>query len=253
MYIYSWNKGSEGGKTLAETLSAKRIKHENSRFKGGPRKIVINWGSSQLPEEVLKCKVLNSPQSIAICSNKLEFFRAIGDRVPVPDWTENHNQAMEWVAEGHTVCARTVLQGHSAEGLVLMDRNNPDDFVTARLYTKYIPKTDEYRVHIVKDRVVDVQRKALRNGWAEQHGTVNWKVRNLANGFVYMRNGINPPQSVLDVSVRAVSTIGLDFGAVDVIFNEKRNQPYVLEINTAPGIEGTTVENYVEAFKGINL
>lgn len=249
VYIYSWNKVGEGSKALALALSAKRIKHENSRFKGSSRKVVINWGSSQLPEEVEKCNILNKPDRIRICSNKLEFFRTIGDAVPVPEWTESHERAMEWVAEGLTVCARTVLSGHSAEGLVLMHRDNPDDFVTARLYTKYIPKTDEYRVHVVGDRVVDVQRKALRNGWAEEHGEVNWKVRNLANGFIYMRNGINPPQSVLDVSIRAVNTIGLDFGAVDVIFNEKRNQPYVLEINTAPGIEGTTVDNYVEAFK----
>ena len=41
-----------------------------------------------------------------------------------------------------------------------------------------------------------------------------------------------------------------DFGAFDVIYNQKKNQAFVLECNTAPGIEGTTLDNYVEAING---
>jgi hypothetical protein len=40
----------------------------------------------------------------------------------------------------------------------------------------------------------------------------------------------------------------LDFGAVDLIWNENQNVVYVLEVNTAPGMEGTTLENYCDAF-----
>jgi D-alanine-D-alanine ligase-like ATP-grasp enzyme len=40
----------------------------------------------------------------------------------------------------------------------------------------------------------------------------------------------------------------LDFGAVDIIYNAKRNECYVLEVNTAPGLEGTTVEKYATKF-----
>jgi D-alanine-D-alanine ligase-like ATP-grasp enzyme len=43
--------------------------------------------------------------------------------------------------------------------------------------------------------------------------------------------------------------LGLDFGAADVLFNARRNQAYVLEVNTAPGLEGQTVNDYAEAFK----
>ena len=42
--------------------------------------------------------------------------------------------------------------------------------------------------------------------------------------------------------------LGLDFGAVDVIWNEHESKAYVLEINTAPGLEGSTVEDYKEFF-----
>ena len=40
----------------------------------------------------------------------------------------------------------------------------------------------------------------------------------------------------------------LDFGAVDLIWNEHENKCYVLEVNSAPGIEGTTLQQYVTAF-----
>jgi D-alanine-D-alanine ligase-like ATP-grasp enzyme len=41
----------------------------------------------------------------------------------------------------------------------------------------------------------------------------------------------------------------LDFGAVDVIWNEKEDKYYVLEVNTACGLEGTTLDKYVEQFR----
>ncbi len=251
MYLYAWNKTSEGGANLITALDGKRIKHENSKFKGGKKKVVINWGSSSLPEEVQKSSVLNEPKAISICSNKLTFFKHLAEngKISIPDWTNDPDTAYKWVSDGVIVCARTVLQGHSAEGLVLMTKDDPKSLVKAPLYTKYIPKEDEYRVHIVGDKVIDIQRKALRNGWIDEHGPANYKIRNLANGFIYVRNDINPPKSVSEVAIAAIDAVGLDFGAVDVIWNRKRDTSYVLEINTAPGLEGSTVENYAKAIK----
>ena len=50
-----------------------------------------------------------------------------------------------------------------------------------------------------------------------------------------------------EAAVKAVNSLGLDFGAVDICEDEEGN-PYVFEVNTAPGIEGTTVEKYHTAF-----
>lgn len=252
--IYSWNEASEGAKQLASAMGVKRLKHEGPKYKGSSNKIVINWGSSTVPDEVQKSRVLNPPDIIRTCADKLRFFKALsGKEVNIPDWTDDYDQAIRWVSEGFIVCARTVLSGHSATGLVLMDKDNPKSFVKAPLYTKYIPKRDEYRVHVVLGKVIDVQRKALRDGWLEEHGVnTNYKVRNLANGFVYVRQGFTAPKQVTDEAIKACEIIKLDFGAVDVIFNEKRDAAYVLEINTAPGLEGSSVENYANALKEIH-
>src|SRR5690348_8866092 len=148
MFIYAWKPGSEGASALAEALPAKKIKHENSKFIGNPNKIVINWGSSELPLQVQRSRVINPADRVLICSNKLRFFQHVGDRCSVPDWTTDRAVAFRWIGEGSTVCARQVLNGHSAQGLVIMT-NDPHTHVDAPLYVKYIPKKDEYRIHVI--------------------------------------------------------------------------------------------------------
>lgn len=249
-HIFSYNPNSEGAILLSQEMNLKRIRHEKSRYKGNPKKLVINWGSSNLPEEVGKSKIINEPKAVGVCTNKLNFFRALKGSENIPPWTDDQKVAMKWVTEGSTVCARQVLQGHSAEGLVIMKLDDPSSYVKAPLYTKYIPKAEEFRVHIVNGAITDVQRKALRSTWREENEgkTPNFHVRNLANGFVYVRGGFTAPDVVLGCAVSVMKEIGLDFGAVDVIYNQRYNKGYALEINTAPGIEGTSVKNYAAAF-----
>jgi hypothetical protein len=253
LFIYMWNANSEGGNLLKEALGIRRIRAERSVFKAGANKTVINWGSSEIQNpEVRRCRILNPPDQVHTTSNKLSFFRKISEtnRDLLPPWTGDQRQAIAWTAEGHVVCARTVLNGHSAAGLVLMDRDHPESFVRASLYTKYIKKDEEYRVHVVNGNVIAIQRKVLRREKAESGEAVNWKIRNLDNGFVYQREGINPHVSVSRSALEAIRLSGLDFGAVDVIYNRRSERSYVLEINSAPGITGTTVTDYATAFRG---
>lgn len=116
-----------------------------------------------------------------------------------------------------------------------------DDLVQAPLYTKYVKKTSEYRVHVFGEDVVQVDRKARSRSVPDEQ--VNWRVRNHSNGFIYERN-VDCPDDVKTQAILAVQMCGLDFGAVDVIYNNHHGLAYVLEVNTAPGLEGVTLENY---------
>ena len=49
------------------------------------------------------------------------------------------------------------------------------------------------------------------------------------------------------LAVDCVNHIGLDFGAVDIIYNNRDDVCYLLEVNTAPGLQGTTLEKYKDA------
>lgn len=246
MFIYPYKQGSESAKQLAQGLGAKRIMLEGSKFKGSPEKVVINWGSSALSEEALKCKVINKPDAVASAANKLLFFRAVAEFCRTPDWTTDKEVAEVWRKDGHTVLARHKLTGNSGEGIEIIEGGEMPD---APLYVRYVPKKQEYRVHVLNGEVVDVQRKARRKDVPDDH--INWRIRNFDNGFIFARGEAlgEVPEDVLTQAVNAVKACGLDFGATDVIYNDKQQLAYVLEVNTAPGLSGSTLDGYVERFK----
>lgn len=245
MWIYSHNSASESAKALKEALNIRKIKNENSKFKGGEDKLVINWGSSRPPEAVLASNILNHPDAVRKAVNKLQSFKILSEWVDVPEWTESQQEASKWLAEGFIVVARTVLEGFGGEGIVLVE--NRAELPVAPLYTKYIPKTEEYRVHVFKDEAFFIQRKARKKEVPDEK--VNWKIRNLAGGFIFANQDVDVPKECKEAAVKAVKSLGLDFGAVDIIWNKRRNIFYVLEINTAPGLAGTTLEKYSEQFR----
>lgn len=117
--------------------------------------------------------------------------------------------------------------------------------VNAPLYVKYIKKQQEYRVHVFNGSVIDVQRKMRRTDTPDED--VNWQVRNHSNGFIFGREGVELSPTALTMCVASVQALGLDFGAVDMIHNERSDTYYVLEVNTACGLTGTTLEKYKTA------
>jgi glutathione synthase/RimK-type ligase-like ATP-grasp enzyme len=55
-----------------------------------------------------------------------------------------------------------------------------------------------------------------------------------------------------ETAVKAIIKLGLDFGAVDII-QTPDGHGWVLEVNTAPAIEGSTVDAYADAFAELFL
>lgn len=249
-YIYSHNPHSEGAKLLGQALQVKRIKHGNSKFRGGIGKRVINWGSANLPDQVAACTVLNPPLAIRNASNKLKSFELFKEKgVSIPPFFTTKAEAIAYLGEanGNSIVCRTVLNGHSGVGIVLAD--NPDAVVDAPLYTAYVKKQEEYRYHVFMGKVVDIQRKARKMDVPAEE--VNWQVRNLDGGFIFAREGVVENQVASENAIMAVDALGLDFGAVDLIWNKKEDKYVVLEVNTAPGLAGTTLEGYAERFKEV--
>jgi glutathione synthase/RimK-type ligase-like ATP-grasp enzyme len=237
-FVYPYKKGSKSAKLLAQKLGGKVIKLTNSRFRPTLDKVVVNWGNAHKP--AMGCVILNSYVTGTI--NKLQAFNVLKGTASIPEYTESKEVAQEWVRKGKTVVARSVLTGHSGRGITIVSEGEVPD---APLYVQYIPKKAEYRVHVVYDKVVHVQEKRLKQGRSAH------KVRSHSNGYVFAVNGVEPPQMVLDEALKAVQHLGLSFGAADVIWNEKQQKAYVLEVNTAPGLCNTTAQKYADAIKGI--
>lgn len=147
-----------------------------------------------------------------------------------------------------TLFARTLINATNGRGIVEFE-SSAQDYPRAPLYTEYIPKKAEYRFHVFGDKVIDIQQKKKKREFNEDERDT--RIRNLHNGYIYSRDGIAPPDGAADLAIRAVAALDYQYGAVDLIYNEKRNQCYVLEVNSRPGIINSTCDSYANAI--INL
>lgn len=251
--ILPYRQGSRSAQALAEAFGGRVLRLHGSRFIPRRDDLIINWGNTE--EREFPCRVLNPYNVIRRATNKRVFFdcmsnEGFGECIP-PYWVNAEDIPEDAFENGGKVVCRTVLAGHSGEGIIIA--SSEEELVPAPLYVKYIKKADEYRVHLGKigDDIFLIahQRKARRDGVPDQD--VNWQVRNLLGGFIFVRTGYVLPEAVFDVASRSLQATGLDFGAVDVIYNARQARAYVLEVNTAPGLEGQTPGDYADFFRNL--
>lgn len=243
---YSMVSGSI--KELQNVLGGLKIK-PNGNYHHTKAHLVVNWGHGAAPywgnQVAATAKnILNHWSKIHVAVNKLRSFKAFKEAgVPTPEWTASRTKALEWIKAGDVCICRTLLSSMEGKGIVVATK--PSELVDAPLYTKLFPKDKEYRVHVFNGEVIDYVQKKLKNDAPKDRCKY---IRNTANGWIFARNDVVLPESVRQRAKEAVKAVGLDFGAVDLATN-KSGKVVVFEINTAPGIEGTTVTKYVEAIK----
>ena len=241
--IRPYSMRSKSAKELEKALDAVRTQNPRVSDK------VINWGGGGASWG------LNKPSAVSRAINKVTTFTYLkAGQVRTPDWTTNREEAKQWFREGAKVMCRTKIDGHSGEGIVIPTREV--DFPLCSLYTKFIDKDHEYRVHVFNGKVIDAREKVrASDGRAVTSDTIFTHT----NGYVF--KFADPPSDVKIQAIAAVKALGLDFGAVDVITKQSDHrimmgmceftvpEAYVLEVNTAPGLTGTTITRYKEAIE----
>lgn len=253
--IVPYTMGSASAKALKQELKQLTglptllVRKTSTKYQPRWTDYVINWGCSKEWPWIN----LNSKVGHATCVNKLKFFQVIDEHnkqeytnsINIPEWTTDIQVASNWDT---MYLARTKLDGHSGDGIIICEPND-EVMPNAPLYVKYKKKRHEYRVHFFKSKtsgevkVIDVTQKKKRKG-AENLDT---KIRNHQNGWIYAREDITEPDDLRAQALLTASVVDLDFGAVDLIWNEHENKCYVLEVNTAPGLTGTTLNMYTQA------
>jgi glutathione synthase/RimK-type ligase-like ATP-grasp enzyme len=251
--ILPYKQGSRSARALADALNGRVLKLEGTRYRRQFRDhIVVNWGNNNPRTDLT---MLNA--RVEHATNKLSFFQRLEGQDLTPAFWVRQEDIPD---EAFPVVCRTVLNGHSGAGIVMADSR--EQLVPAPLYVKYVKKLEEYRIHVgreirgpveedgfqpIRFTIISEQRK-VRDRDRE---VTDWRIRNHGNGFVFQRNGIQVPDAVRDSAVRCIERLDIDFGAVDVIWNERSQRAYVLEVNTAPGLEGQTIQDYAQFFRSL--
>lgn len=242
VFIFTANRPSNSARLLREQVHARRLKTTT-----GPGHLIINWGCSDYSEyhsQFQGATIWNHPEHVRVAANKLLTFEQLNAfGVPVVCYTPNKAIALAWLTE-HDVVVRHKLRGHSGDGIEIIKKGE-SELPSAPLYTQYRPKKYEYRVHVMFGKVIDVTRK-IRDPDREP---VSWQIRSHQNGFIFARANLKHKEQVEPVAIEALQALGLEFGAVDIIIDEKSHEPLVLEVNTAAGLEGQTLQSYVDGFR----
>ncbi len=154
----------------------------------------------------------------------------------------------------------------------------------AAYFRNYMDVRDEYRLHVFQGVVINAQRKTERNNmedaFASQHGEriaanaakkgikldkktmghvlkdlggreghANQIIKSNTKGWKFSQIKLtNVKQNLKETAIAAVTAAGLDFAAVDCVMLVD-GRAAVIELNTGPGLEGTSLEAYVKAFQ----
>jgi len=154
----------------------------------------------------------------------------------------------------------------------------------AAYFRNFMDVKDEYRLHVFQGVVINAQRKTERknlgDAYANQHGDriannaakknvkldkatmdhvlkdlggreghANQIIKSNTKGWKFSQiKLVNVKKNLQEAAIAAVEAAGLDFAAVDcVMLNDGRAA--IIELNTGPGLEGTSFEAYVKAFQ----
>ena len=252
LIVYPYRMSSRSSRVLARSFDRGLRVYPYRNYRPRRGHFIVNWGSGLRPRWLDRCeslgmKIKNRPPAVCIAAHKLAAFVDLSRAgLNVPEWTETWSTAALWAADEYVVFCRQYTQSGGGNGITVA--RCPDEMVHARFYTKHVPTSTEYRVHVWDGKVIDITEKRRRND-----AEANPYIRNHNHGWVFCRDDIALPYNdeelclPLEDAARAVRALGLDFGAVDVGWNDRLGVVTIFEVNTAPGLRGTTLERYVAA------
>lgn len=242
MYVLCHRKSRPTGRKIAAALGL------TSRFRTPARgeTLAIRWGSAQFPEIPAD---IQQADAVGRASNKLVSFQCFKrDGVPHPEWQMRHDSRLDhgvWFGrQTHGMCGTDIrIFGVPGE----YAGTGHSDF-----YTRYVESSREYRIHVFKDQILGVMGKYL--DFPDDAG--EGYIKNASHGYRFRTPSKQLKADRTDAAIAAVKSLGLDFGAVDLLVAADGSGAYVLEVNTAPALAPLSARKYLNAFAaelGVNI
>ena len=236
-YIYPFRYECDNAIMLRNRLKGQRIKLQDSQYKYKKGDVIVNWGNSKCPSYPT---IVNHPRSVGFAVDKLVAFDILrNSHLPTVSITRNRAVAQMWLEQNFLVLGRSKIKGNNGQGIEFFDGKNCPN---AKFYTKYLQDCNEYRVNVYKNEIISVRVKERDPKLPKEDNPI----RSGNNGY-FFKPAKTVQEPVVEVAKEAIAALGLDFGGVDVL--ETINNVYILEINTAPELQGPAMDKLAEFIK----
>jgi glutathione synthase/RimK-type ligase-like ATP-grasp enzyme len=274
------------GKKLMEALGASG----GTAKPAAGKENVVCWGTKTDAAVLFGAAtklVLNHPDKIRVNRDKVNALTKLKqNQVSVAPYTENFKLAGTKDYPFPVVCRTKFHQGGAGFWLCLNEVHVAQAVKEGANYLQnYINIQDEYRLHVVKNKVIYAVRKVQRDNHAEafvEHygelvaakalkgavnldkNTMDFVLKKLAAKFANGTDMIirsntrgwkfsrvaneNLNNTLVTEAVNAVKALGLDYAAVDCCL-DTTGKAYVIECNSGPGLDGNSFDSWVAAFK----
>jgi len=167
------------------------------------------------------------------------------NKLNFPAYTESKVVADGWMKDNKcSIVCRTLLRSRSGKGIVIAD--TVEQLVNAPVYVTYQKKTNEYRILLFKGEVVCIREKRLKIGYEKPEGREG-RVRSHDNGYVFCEPLDDLPEEAVSMAKAAAIITSSDFVGIDIAFHKPTGYWFMLEVNSAPGMEGKTIVQYKDA------
>lgn len=193
----------------------------------------LNWGTQLAFGEY----TINKGDAVGRASNKriaLETMSAAG--VPTPR-LYTPQQAREAITSGKVLVGRPDQHSKGRNFFLCRTLDEISRARKATHFLEFLEMPHELRVHVIGGLVVKIAEKVGGTGF----------IRNHQHGWRFMAPTMEKREPARQAARKAVEALGLDFGAVDVLYDGSRSA-YVLEVNTAPSLTAA-LPKYLEHIK----
>ena len=115
---------------------------------------------------------------------------------------------------------------------------------TRHFIVKYVPKAEEFRVHVLGNEITGISKKVKYEGCLSPHPHVWSRDR----GWIQVDYEGQYTERLKELGIKAIKALNLDFGAIDVMLG-RNGLFYVLEVNTAPRLNRRRRRLYAQFFR----
>ena len=263
--VISWNNG-ETARAVSQQVSNGKLLSTTSTRSIPQTDVLVNFGLRNIDRDRSNVRtILNYPVAVHRASNKFTFFTTLRPSIGefLPEFYTDKSQAIFHAVNSNSgIVVRHTVNGHGGEGIQVItadEMQTASDIPDAPLYTLLIKKRREYRIHIGRNStgsyLLDITRKIHRDGIPI---TERGHVWNHGTGHIFTRESVLRDYSsgllgsMIRVCKNAARILDLNFVAFDVVVEAGRplesSNIYLLEANTAPGLEGFALKRYCEFF-----